>query len=270
MRRVGGDGAYAVIDGVRLYYCDEGPADAPALVFSNSLGTDLRMWEPQARAFAGSYRVIRYDSRGHGRSDAPPGPYTLERLGADLLALLDTLEIAQARVCGLSLGGMVALWLATYHPERVARAVFANTAARIGSTASWDQRIESVRAGGMEAIRDGVLARFFSEPFRLRQENVTHFVGEMLQATRPEGYIGACAALRDADLRAVVGRIRAPSLVLTGALDESTPPAQSRALHAAIAGSQLVILDEDAHLSNLEQPDQFNTHVRAFLGAGRD
>ena len=252
-------------DGARLRYREDGPRDAPVVVFSNSLGTDLRMWEPQAHALAGGFRVVRYDTRGHGLSDAPPGPYTLDQLGGDLLALLDALGIARPNVCGLSLGGMTALWLAAHHPQRVTRAVFANTAARIGSVESWEARIALVRAGGMAAVCDIAVPRFFSAAFRARHPHLTRRIGTMLEATPPQGYIGCCEALRDADLRAALARIAAPSLVIGGALDESTPPAQARELHAAIPGSELLIFPDTAHLSNLEQAEAFTARVRAFF-----
>jgi 3-oxoadipate enol-lactonase len=194
----------------------------------------------------------------------PAGPYTLERLGRDLLALLDALEIERAHICGLSLGGMTAQWLAVSHPERVVRAVFANTAARIGSEESWDARIASVRAGGLRSIRDASLARYFSEPFRQRHPDVAQRTGDLLEATPEDGYIAACEALRIADLRGVVAGIRAPTLVVSGALDETTPAAQGQELHAAIAGSELAILDA-GHLSNIEQADAFNERVLGFL-----
>lgn len=261
-----GEDAYLVTpDGARLRYRDEGPRQAPALVFSNSLGTDLRMWQPQAHALAGSFRVLRYDTRGHGRSDAPPGPYTLDQLGGDLLALLDALNIARANICGLSLGGMTALWLAAHHPDRVERAVFANTAARIGSEESWDARIALVRAGGMAVAREVVLPRFFSARFREDHRDLTERVGAMLESTLPQGYIGCCAALREADLHGEVGRISAATLVIGGALDESTPPTQAQELHAAIPGSELLIFPDTAHLSNLEQAEAFSARLRDFF-----
>ncbi|HEX6797849.1 MAG TPA: 3-oxoadipate enol-lactonase [Ktedonobacterales bacterium] len=261
-----GAGAFVTTsNGVRLRYRDEGPREAPAIVFSNSLGTDLRMWEPQARTLAGSFRVVRYDTRGHGRSDAPPDPYMLDQLGGDLLALLDALGIARVRVCGLSLGGMTALWLAAHHPDRVTHAAFANTAARIGSVESWKARIELVRAGGMAAVREMALPRFFSAAFRADHPDLTQRIGTMLEATPPDGYIGCCEALRDADLHAAIARIAAPSLIIGGALDESTPPAQARELHAAIPGSELLIFPDTAHLSNLEQAEAFTARLRAFF-----
>src|SRR5688572_13947735 len=177
------------------------------------------MWEPQVAALGGHLRIVRYDSRGHGRSDAPRGPYTLERLALDALALLDALDVERAHVCGLSLGGMVALWLAIYQPSRIGRAIFANTAARIGSDLIWSARIEAVRAGGMAGIHDAVLARFLSTGFRERHPDATRTVGEMLLATPAHGYISCCTALRDADLRHLASTIETPSLVIGGELD---------------------------------------------------
>ncbi|HEU5010960.1 MAG TPA: 3-oxoadipate enol-lactonase [Roseiflexaceae bacterium] len=251
-------------DGARLAFRADGPDDAPPLVFINSLGTDMHMWGSQTSVLGQGFRVVRYDTRGHGQSDAPEGPYTIEQLGQDALALLDHLNIERAHVCGLSLGGMVALWLAATHSERVSRAVFANTAAQIGSAESWQARIDAVQAGGMAAVRGMVLARFLSPRFRKEHPAVTSSIGDMLEATDPTGYIGACAALRDTDLHPIVSAISAPSLIIAGTLDESTPPAQSDELHAAIAGSELIKLPA-GHLSNIEQPEQFSDHLLRFL-----
>ena len=252
-------------DGVRLHYRVDGPADAPALLFVNSLGTDLRMWEPQAAALVDQFRVVRYDSRGHGRSDAPPGPYTVERLALDGLAVLDALQVDRAHVCGLSLGGMVALWLAIHRPARIGRAIFANTAARIGSEAIWSARIEAVRAGGMAAVHDAVLARFLSAGFRESHPDVTGTVSEMLLASPPHGYIACCAALRDADLRHLASTVETPSLVVGGELDEATPLAPAEDLHAAIVPSELMVIPVVAHLSTLEAPDLFNRRVLELM-----
>ena len=256
---------FLVVDGVRLAYRVDGPDDAPALVLLNSLGTNLHMWDPQVALLSRHLRLVRYDCRGHGNSDVPAGPYTLERFGLDLLALLNQLGIERAHLCGLSLGGMVALWFAASCPDRVSRAVFANTAARIGTRESWDARIEAVRTGGMRAIRDIVLARFLSEGFRREHPEVVRQLGEMLEATNPRGYIEACAALREADLRTRVTAIHTPSLIIAGGLDESTPPSQARELHAAITGSELLVLSDVGHLSNVEQPEEFSRAVLALL-----
>jgi 3-oxoadipate enol-lactonase len=254
-------------DSTRLHYRLDGPADAPVVLFVNSLGTDLRMWEPQVAALSSSVRCLRFDTRGHGRSDVPPGPYTVERLGRDAIALLDGLGIERATVCGLSLGGLVALWLAIYRPGRMDRALFANTAARIGSVESWDARIAAVRTGGMAGIRDAVLARFLSAGFRERQPEMAATVGEMLVSTPAEGYIGCCAALRDADLRNMVSTIGARSLVIGGELDEATPPSQAEDLHADIVPSDLMVIPGVAHLSNLEAPELWNRRLLELVTA---
>lgn len=257
-------------DGVRLTYRIDGPTGAPVLVLVNSVGTDMRMWRPQIAALRGRYRVVRHDARGHGRSDAPAGPYSIDRLGLDLLALLDHLHISSAALCGISLGGLIVQWLAARHPERVERAILANTAARIGTVEGWNARIDAVRGGGMAAVRETVLARFFSASFRATHAEEIRAIREMVEAIDPIGYIGACAALRDADLRASLPAIRAPTLIVAGALDESTPPLQSEELHAALAGSELLVLQGAGHLSNVEQPAAFNACLLAFLARGAD
>lgn len=254
----------ALDDGLRLAYRLEGPPGAPPLVFSNSLGADMRMWEPQVAALGPDFRVLRYDTRGHGRSGVPAGPATLERLGRDLLALLDHLGLERVRLCGISLGGLTAQWLAAHHPERVERVLLANTAGRIGSAESWEQRIAAVRAGGMAAIGAAVTARFFSPAFRAARPDEAGFYRAILEATDAEGYIAACVALRDADMRPALGQIRAPTLIVAGELDESTPPAQAEELQRAIAGSRLAIIPGAAHLSNIERPDEFNALLRSF------
>lgn len=256
---------FLTANGIRLAYQIDGPEDAPVLVLVNSLGTNLYMWEPQIAQFSRALRVVRYDVRGHGASEAPLGAYTIEQLGRDLLGLLDALQIERAHICGLSLGGMMALWLAANAPERVARAVLANTAARIGTAENWTTRIALVSAGGMSAVGEMVLARFLSERFRRQHPEVALQMRDVLEATTPQGYIGACAALRDADLHTTLPAIHVPSLIIVGEEDEATPPAQAQDLHSAIKRSELVVLHEAAHLSNVEQPEAFSRAVLAFL-----
>ena len=251
-------------DGVRLACREDGGEHLPALVFSNSLGTAMRVWDPQVEALRIHFRIIRYDIRGHGQSSVPTRPATIEWLGEDLLAVLDAYGLERAHICGLSLGGLTALWLAATHPERVSRAVFANTAARIGSEEMWNARIEAVQAGGMAAIRDAVVLRFLSPGFQAREPERTRHFGDMLEATDPRGYIAACAALATADLGPIVPNITAPSLVIAGALDEATPPSQAAELHRAVPGSEMAVLDA-AHLSSLEQPGAFNALLVQFL-----
>jgi len=255
------------VDGTGLFAVSQGPEDAPAVLFSNSLGTDVHAWEHQAEALAGTFRVVRYDARGHGRSDAPPGPYTIDRLGADAVGVLDALGIERAHVCGISLGGMVALWLAARHPERVGRAVFAATAARIGSRELWEERARAVRAGGTAAIRDLVVSRFFSPAFAAGQPRTVERFTEALLGMSAEGYAASCLALAEADLRDAVGGIRCPSLVIVGDLDVATPLAEARWLHGRIPGSGLLVLEGAAHLCNVERPGPFTEALVRFLSA---
>lgn len=252
-------------DGLQLAYRIDGVEDAPPLVFLNSLGADLRMWDTQAAALKSDWRVIRYDNRGHGESQAPEGACTLEQYGRDLLALLDTLKIERAHLCGLSLGGMIVQWFAIHYPARTRSITLANTAARIGSEAIWDARVAAVQSGGLAAIREAALKRFLSEGYRQEHPAITQQIGEMLLHCDQQGYIAACLVLRSADLRPLLSRIQAPALILGSELDESTPPAQARELHAALPGSQLAIFPATAHLSNIEQPAAFSACLRAFL-----
>jgi len=250
-----------------IAYRVDGPADAPVVVCINSLGTDHRMWDLQLPAFAERFRVVRYDSCGHGVADTRRGSVTLDVLGRDLVLLLDHLAIQRAHLCGSSLGGMLTLWAAAQHPTRVNRAVVANSGAKIGTTEGWDARIAAVRRGGMPGVRELTLGKFFSEHFRSHHAGAVQRIADILECVDPEGYIAACQALRDADLRAIVSSIRTPTLIVAGELDIATPPQLQEQLHAAIPASQLLVIAEAAHLSNIEQPDVFNDRVRGFLSA---
>jgi len=248
-----------------IAYRVDGQADGPAIVFSNSLGTDHRLWDRQMPAVAERFRVVRYEACGHGVSDLPRGPVTIERLALGLIALLDHLDIERAVVCGCSLGGVIALWLAVNRPERLTGAVLANTGAKIGTNESWDARIAAVRAGGTDAVRDQVVGRFLTPEFRARDPETTALIGAMIGATNPDGYVAACEALRATDLRAEATRVRVPVLIVGSERDQSTPPELSRELHASIEGSELVIIADAAHLSNVEQPAAFNAALLRFL-----
>ena len=236
-------------------------------MFINSLGTDLRMWDAQVESLGRHFRVVRYDCRGHGESDVPGDATTLEQLGLDLIALLDHLRIERANLCGLSLGGITAQWIAVHHPQRIRRAVFANTTARHGSRESWEARIATVRAQGMAGVSDATVGRFLGAAFRAEHPDVARDILEMVEATPPAGYIAACVALRDADLRKDVRRIDVPVLVVVSDDDESAPASQGAELHAAIAGSECVTLRGAAHLSNVVRAEEFTNHVARFLGA---
>jgi 3-oxoadipate enol-lactonase len=254
-----------VSDRVRLDHRVIGPDGAPTLLLLNALGTDMSMWDEQIPAFARDHRVITYDARGQGASDVPPAPYSVEDFARDALGLLDDLEIERASLCGISLGGQPALWIAAHHPERVERAIFANTAARIGTAELWAERAGLVRDGGMEAVRVNVLARFFREEFIAARPDVVARYSEMLASAPPEGYIGACLALKDSDLRDLVTSISMPALVVGATGDVSTPVADAQWLHDHIPGSEFHVLEDTGHLSPVERPDRFNATVGAFL-----
>jgi 3-oxoadipate enol-lactonase len=259
------------VGGVPIRSLVAGPEDAPVVLLSNSLGTDLTMWDAQAAAWSREHRVVRYDTRGHGGSGAPAEDYTLDRLGADALAVLDAVGAAQAAVVGVSLGGQTALWLAVNAPERITRAVAANTAPKVGTADAWNDRITLVRSEGMDAVSAAVVDRFFSPAFQQANPEMVARVLEVVRESNPEGYAGCCAALRDADLRTDVGGITQPLLVIGGQFDLATPAAEAVDLAAAVPGARLELL-EAAHLSNLEEPEAFTRLVGAFLSersAGR-
>src|SRR5688572_609253 len=256
-------------DGVRIHYETEGRDDGPPLLFSNSLGTKLSMWDNQAEEAAGlGFRAIRYDQRGHGQSEAPDGDYTLERLGQDVLDLLKALKIEQAAFCGLSMGGMTGIWLAMHHPRRFSRMALCNTAVWMPPRDFWDERIRTVLGGGMDAVVDTVLGRWFTERFRESAPDEVERVRAMLLATDPMGYTGCCAAIRDMDLRDRLGLVEAPALVVIGANDPATPPERGQYIVERIPGAQKAVLDT-AHLSNIEAPDEFNRTVFGFLAGER-
>jgi 3-oxoadipate enol-lactonase len=254
-------------DGCRLAYRLDGPEDRPVLMLSNSLGTTHEMWAPQMPAFTGRFRILRYDTRGHGQSDVPSGAYSVDRLGRDAVELLDALDIAQAWFCGLSMGGMVGQWLGSHAPDRVSGLVLANTAAYMGPPSSWQSRIATVRAHGMAALTEAVLQRWFTPEFIAKSPEAVAPVRAMLLACDPEGYIGCCSAIRDMDQRLTARVIGVRTLLISGAHDPATPPADAALLNAAIEDSRIVSL-EAAHLSNIEQAGGFTAAVMEFAGEG--
>ena len=250
--------------GARIAYRIDGPENAPAVLFSHSLGSDLDLWRPQLPACLRSFRVIRYDIRGHGSSSVPPGPYTLDQLGQDAVAVLDAAGAPQAHFVGLSIGGLTGLWLGIYARERVSRLVLANTGARIGTDELWNQRIEAVRTQGVGAIADAVLARWFTPDFTASRPDLVKPIRQTFEACPSAGYIGCCEALRDADLRGQIGTITTPTLIMTGKFDQSTPPALGQQLQAQIASARLIELSA-AHISNVERSEEFTRAVLEFL-----
>ena len=255
-------------DGVELSTRLDGDADAPPLLCANSLGTGLDLWEPQVPGWSAERPVLRFDQRGHGGSGVPPAPYTLDRLGQDAVDVLDAHEVERADVCGLSLGGLVALWVASQHPERVQRLVLACTDARVGTRESWEERATLVRDGGTTAIADAVMERFFSPGFRAADPGTVARARAGLVATPDEGYLASCLALAEADLRARLPEIASPTLVIAGSEDEATPPAQVRGLHDALADARWLEIDGAGHLANLERPGDFEAAVTRFLTDG--
>ncbi|WP_119067301.1 3-oxoadipate enol-lactonase [Rubrobacter indicoceani] len=250
---------------VKLHHTLEGPQDAPVLVFVNSIGTTYRMWDPQMPALKDRFRILRYDQRGHGSSAVPDGPYSIPELGGDLLALLDKLEIEATSVCGLSLGGMVAMWVAAEAPERIGRLALCCTSARLGPEETWKDRARIARASGVKALTPAILERWYTPAMQKKNPEALEKTAAMLDGTPGEGYAGCCEAIRAMDLRGKLPAIAAPTLVVAGLEDPSTPPSMLRDIHSAVPDSTLTIIPEAAHLANVEQPEAFNEALLSHL-----
>lgn len=249
---------------VQLYYQLDGPEDKPVLLLSNSLGTTLHIWDDVVPRISAEYRVLRYDMRGHGLSSVPPRPYTLADIGNDLLSLLDDMGITKCHFCGISISGQLGMCLAIHAPHRVEKLILANTAARIGTDALWNERIHQVMHAGIDSIADVGMERWFTEDFRRQSAAKVSAMRAMLAATSPEGYAGGCAALRDADLSPRLHQIHAPCMIVTGTFDPATPPADGRLLAQSISGAKWIELPA-SHLSPVELPDEFSSAVLRFL-----
>jgi 3-oxoadipate enol-lactonase len=256
--------AFLKLDDAQLYYQWDGPENAPVLVFSNSLGSTHRMWDPQLGALTLHFRVLRYDGRGHGQSSASPGPYTIEQLAGDVIGLLDALKIDRVYFCGLSMGGMIGMHLGALHPSRLHKIVLCNTAAKIGTPDVWNARITAVQAGGMKAVAGAVIDRWLTAGFRAAHPRETAQVLSMLEGCDPAGYAATCAAVRDADFRQKLGGIHVATQVIAGTHDPATPPADGHTLSELIRGAKYAELPA-AHLSNIETSEDFNREVLAFL-----
>ncbi|WP_312550739.1 3-oxoadipate enol-lactonase [Massilia sp.] len=252
------------VNDVTLHVRCDGDRKRPAVVLSNSLGTDFSMWDAQAAVLAMRFHVLRYDTRGHGASSAPRGPYTIAQLGADVIALLDHFDIERAHVVGLSMGGVTAQWLGVHAPGRIGKLVLANTASKIGSAEAWQARAAAVRANGMNEIAAGSPARWFTPAFLARQPVIVGAMQKTVRGLDPEGYAACCEALATADLTPDLQRIAAPTLVIAGADDPVTTVADAQALAGAVKGAALVSLPA-SHLSNVEAPDRFSDAVASFL-----
>jgi 3-oxoadipate enol-lactonase len=244
------------VSAVEVHQHVEGPEDAPVIVLSNSLGSMLTMWDPQVAALTERFRVVRYDLRGHGASPVPPGPYEIDDLGADLIGLLDRLEIERSHLCGVSIGGMVSLWVAAHAPERVARLVLCCTSAWFGNPESWLERAATVRRHGASAVADTVVERWFTPGFAVRYAPQVAQMRSMIAATPAEGYASCCEVVAKTDLRADLPAIGAPTLVIAGAEDPAVPLEQSEQLAQGIPDARLVVVEDAAHLANIERPNQ--------------
>ena len=252
-------------NGIGINYAVEGKG--PWVVLSHSLACNYSMWDEQASALKGRYRVLRFDTRGHGGSDAPDGAYSLNILAEDLLGLLDGLDIDEAHFVGLSMGGMIGMTLALAHPGRLRSLVLCDTSSRIPPEAApiWEGRIKTATGEGMEPLVEPTLQRWFTEPFYKSKKAMMKRVGQMIRATKPAGYVGCCHAIPKINLTDRLGAISCPAQIIVGEQDVGTPVAMSRAIHDAIPGSELVIIPSASHLSNLEQPELFNKALLGFL-----
>jgi len=251
-------------DGCPIHVEIEGPERAPVLMLSNSLGTTLHMWDGQVAPFTAHFRLVRYDRRGHGRSGVPAGPYTMERLGRDVVAVLDALGIAKTNWCGLSMGGMVGQWLGANAPSRIERLVLTNTSSYFSDKSMWNDRMALVRDKGLGAFAVANMERWFTKGFRERAPQLVERIKDMYTATPLEGYLGCAAAVRDMDHRELLPKIRAPTLVIAGKHDPATVPEANEYISKHIAGAQFTLLDA-AHLSNIEQAEAYSKAVLGFL-----
>jgi 3-oxoadipate enol-lactonase len=254
---------------VALHTVVDGPEQAPPLLLLPSLGTTVDLWQPQLEALSARYRVIRVDHRGHGGSPVPTGPYHLADLGADARAVLDRLGIDRAHVAGVSLGGMVAMWLAAHHPQRVDRLLPICTSAKIEPESMWRDRAAAVRAGGLGSIADAVVARWIPPATAAARPDLVARARAMLAAVPDEGYAACCAALETMDLAPDLGRIAAPTLVIAGADDLATPPSHAERIAAGIPGGRTAVVP-GAHLANLSHPEPVTRLMLRFLGGDDD
>ncbi|TCB81491.1 3-oxoadipate enol-lactonase [Acinetobacter sp. ANC 4173] len=249
---------------VQLHYQTFGDAANPALVFSNSLGTNYGMWQQQFNALKEQFFVVCYDTRGHGASSTPQGPYSLQQLGEDVIHLLDHLNIQQAAFCGISMGGLTGQWLAIHYPERFSHVVVCNTAAKIGQEQAWLDRAALVRSQGLQSIADTAASRWFTDPFIQSNAATVATLSNDLGAGSPEGYVSCCEALAKADVREQLKTITVPVLIIAGRQDPVTTVADAEFMQSQIPKSQLVEINA-SHISNVEQPTAFNQNLMNFL-----
>ena len=251
----------------QLGYDVTGPPDAPVLVLGPSLGSTKELWSRYVDTFSRTFRVLRYDLLGHATSDVPPGPYTLDQLGRSVLDTLDEIDAGRVRYAGVSLGGMIGMWLATRAPERVERLALVCTSAHMPPAAGWTERAALVRAEGCGAVADTVVGRWFTEAFKAHSPGVVAAYRDMIATTDPEGYAGCCEAIGAMDQRDTITRITAPTLVIAGRDDPSTPPEHGGLIAATIPGARLTIVEDAAHLAVVERAPEVGALLTEFLEA---
>jgi 3-oxoadipate enol-lactonase len=251
-------------DGCTIHVEVEGPQSAPVLMLSNSLGTNMHMWDDQVPAFTRHFRLVRFDRRGHGKSSVPKGPYSIERLGRDALAVLDGLGIERVNWCGLSMGGMEGQWLGANAPSRLGKLVLSNTASYFPDRTMWDGRIGVAREKGLAALVDATIERWFTAGFRQQSPQAVARIRDMFLATDVEGYVGCGAAIRDMDNRSLLAKVRVPTLVIAGRHDMGTTLEAGQFIAEHIPGAELAVM-ETAHIANVEQPQIYSDTVLKFL-----
>jgi len=256
----------AHVRGAYIHYELTGHAEPPVLVLSHSLGTNFFMWDAQLPALLKHFRVLRYDTRGHGQSAVTPGPYSFEQLAQDVLALADALDAQKFSFCGLSMGGVTGMWLGIHAPERLHKLVLCSTAAKIGNAETWNARIDAIRKHGAKSIAAGTMERWFTEGYREKSPQAVERIRRMVESTTTEGYVACCEALREADFREAIAEIRTPTLVISGTHDLATTPQDGRFIAERVPAARFVKLDA-AHMSNVEQPEKFTEELSSFLAS---
>ena len=246
-------------------YQFDGPADRPVILMSNSLMSNISMWDPTLPALTDRYRVLRYDTRGHGRTSVTPGPYSIAMLADDAVGLLDALNIRQAHIIGLSMGGMIAQQLGARYSDRVLSLLLCDTASEMPPRSMWEERLAIARTQGIPGLVEGTIKRWFTEPFINRAPKEIAKVREMILGTPVEGYMSCAGAVRDMAQTTMLLKITAPTLVITGRQDPACTVDQSTVLHRMINTSRMAVIENAAHLSNIEQPEVFNREIRNFL-----
>lgn len=256
---------HIVANQINIAYQIDGPEDGPPIFMSNSLMASLEMWDDNISALTDRYRVIRYDTRGHGQSQVTEGPYSIALLAQDLVGLMDVLNVKQAHLVGLSMGGMICQYIGAHYPDRVLSLSLCDTASDMPPRSLWEERFFIAKTEGIAGLLDGTIKRWFLEGFINHAPEKIDVVRKMILATPVDGYLGCAGAVRDMAQSTMLLKIKAPTMVLVGKQDPACTIDQATVLHRLISESSFVVIDQAAHLSNIEKPQEFNTHLRKFL-----